>query len=206
MNDPEVPENEGDLIQLDGRLRRTQRSRERMLDALEAAIREGGGEVTAEAVAARAGVSLSTLFRHFGDLPGLHAAMSERVSARVRPILLAGPINGSQSTRVRELLRRRADAFEILAPFRRQAQLDPKPSLSARQMEQAFEAVLRSQISDALQPELDRPGTEDLFELLAVLLSFESWDRLRRIQQLDVPRTKKILERAITLLLKSYRT
>lgn len=206
MNDPEVPESEGDLIPMDGRLRRTQRSHERMLDALEAAIREGGGQVTAEAVAARAGVSLSTLFRHFGDLPGLHAAMSERVSARVRPILLAGPFGVSQRERIRELLRRRGEIFEILAPFRRQAQLDPKPSLSARQMEQTFEAVLRSQISEALQPELDAPGADDLFEVLAVLLSFESWDRLRRIQQLDAARTTEILERAVTLLLKSYRT
>lgn len=206
MNDPEVPENEGELIELDGRHRRSQRSRERMLDALEKAIREGAGELSAETVAARAGVSLSTLFRHFGDVAGLHAAMRQRVSARVLPIIAAGPFEGPQGARVHELLRRRGEIFETLAPFRRQALLDPKPSLTARQVEQAFEAVLRTQMSEALQPELDAPGSEDLLEVLAVLLSFESWDRLRRIQNLDVPRTTEILQAAVTVLLKSSRT
>jgi AcrR family transcriptional regulator len=194
------------LIELDGRHRRTQRSRERMLDALEKAIREGAGELTGETVAARAGVSLSTLFRHFGDLAGLDAAMRRRVSARVLPIVAAGPIEGPQDARVHELLRRRGEIFEILAPFRRQSLRNPNPSPTAQQMQVTYEALLRTQMTEALQPELDVPGAEDLLEVLAVLLSFESWDRLRRIQELDVPRATKILEGAVLLLLKSSGT
>jgi AcrR family transcriptional regulator len=157
-------------------------------------------------VAARAGVSLSTLFRHFGDLAGLHAAMRARISARVLPILAAGPFTGPRAERVRELVRRRGEIFEMLGPFRRQALLDPKPTLTARQVEESLEVMLRTQITEALQPELDAIGSEDLVEALSVLLSFESWDRLRRIRDLDVLRTTKILEAGVMTLLESFRS
>ena len=56
---------------VDGRRLRSQRSRQRILDALTEALSKPGADASPERVAAEAGVSISTLFRHFKDVEGL---------------------------------------------------------------------------------------------------------------------------------------
>ncbi len=56
------------------------RNRERLLLAAEAAFAADGFAVPAEEVAARAGVSIATLYRHFPDRESLIAAVQTRVN------------------------------------------------------------------------------------------------------------------------------
>ena len=57
-----------DKAEVDGRFRRSVRSRERILDALRELVSEGNLRPTGQQVAARASVSLRTVFRQFDDM------------------------------------------------------------------------------------------------------------------------------------------
>lgn len=179
----------------DGRRRRSERSREKVLTALAEAIVQPDFEPTPEHVAARAGVSMSTVRRHFGDFNGLATAMSERVFSRVRPFLLGGPFVGDLRERARDLLRRRSEIFEIAGPFVRVSLRRPREAL-ANLSTDAFHRALRAQIAEAFRPELSSGRDGDALELLDALLSLSTWDHLRRIRGIDAPRAAAILERA----------
>ena len=80
---------------LDRRLVRGEATREQILDAAGAVLREhGGAGATTRAVAEAAGVRLSLVHYHFGGKGGLHAALLERENARLlerQEALYAGP-------------------------------------------------------------------------------------------------------------------
>lgn len=184
----------------DGRHRRSQRSRERILAAVAGALKDPQLELTPERVAAEAGVSLSTIFRHFGDMDGLAAAMRERVAGQVVPILAAGPFLGDARQRVGELVRRRAAAFEIMAPLLRATLRQSRPQRAARETEAELFRGMRRQLEEALAGEL---VDADLVEALDALLSLETWVRLRQTQGLAVARSRRVLEGAATALLEA---
>jgi len=187
----------------DGRRRRSQRSRERILDAVFAALQNPEIEVTAERVAAEAGLSLSTIFRQFGDMEGLSRAMRERLERKVRPYFLAGPFEGTTQARVRELLRRRSAIFETLSPILQASLRQARPSQEERDSQGEARGALRAQMAAALAPELAEPAGAARAPVLEALLSPETWNHMRSVQQLDSPRVATLLEEAVLTLLAS---
>lgn len=187
---------------LDGRRQRAQRSRERLLDAVESVLRENDSPKP-ESIATRAGVSLSTLFRQFGDSDGLWAAMRARVTSRVEPYFQDVSFAGDTTTRVRQLVERRAAAFTELAPFRRAALRFPNRSSADDDGHAQLSAALRAQLHAALGPELAAPDRASTAALVEALLSYESWEQLRFAQQLDPERVSDLLERGVHALLAS---
>jgi AcrR family transcriptional regulator len=190
-------ERSADEQSVDGRRRRSQRSRERILDSVERAILDLDADtaVTPEIIAAGAGVSVSTFFRHFGDLDALAHAMRKRVAARMLPYLKAGPFEGDTRARVRELLRRRSAIYEIAGPLQRASLRQPRRSRHARASHERFVSVMREQITAALAPELrdDRESAQ----IVEALLSMGTWTHLRIELQLDVNAAVALTERAV---------
>lgn len=198
--EPKAP-GEAELAAVDGRRQRAQRSRERLLDAVESALREAADSFKPESIATRAGVSLSTLFRQFGDQEGLWAAMRARVTSRVEPHLLDRSFTGDTSARVRQLVERRAAAFAELAPFRRAALRLPSRSVGDDAAFEHLTAALRAQLHAALGPEVAAPERASTAALVEALLSYETWEQLRFAQQLDPERVSELLERGVHALL-----
>jgi AcrR family transcriptional regulator len=118
MNNADAPQERTGSAQ-DGRRLRSERSRARILDAVAEALADPDVDLTPAGIAARAGVSVSTIARHFGDREGLVAAMRDRIQTLLLPILSEGPFEGELRARIRELLRRRTAMFEIVAPLYR---------------------------------------------------------------------------------------
>lgn len=185
----------------DGRRLRSERSRARILDAVAEALADPEVDLTPAGIAARAGVSVSTIARHFGDREGLADAVRNRIQAQLLPLLSAGPFEGDLRTRVRELLRRRTAIFELVAPLYLSALRQARPPSRARREHAKLEEMLREQLSRALGPELALQ--EDREPLLAALLSFPSWNHLRGVQDIDATRATDLLERAVLDLLGS---
>src|SRR5208282_534285 len=73
--------------QTDGRRQRSEASRERFVRAMLELV--GAGQVTprAEAVAARAGVGLRTVFRHFDNMESLYQQIDAVIAAEIRPMV-----------------------------------------------------------------------------------------------------------------------
>jgi AcrR family transcriptional regulator len=85
------------------------RSRNRLLDAAETLLRNGGIEaVTIDAVTKTSKVARTTLYRHFNNSSDLLAATFERLLPKVTP---PPPTNGTLRERLIELLARQAALF-----------------------------------------------------------------------------------------------
>jgi AcrR family transcriptional regulator len=189
----------------DGRHQRAARNRERIIDAVAEALADPNVPLTPAGVATRAGVSISTIVRHFRNREGLVAALRERIGGQVLPLLTAGPIVGPLEDRVGELVRRRSAIFELVAPAYRAAPRAPgvTDGAEAREDQRRLEQVLGAQLRQALAAEVE--GDAELEALLSALLSFPSWDQLRTAQGLAAEHTRKLLERGTFALLAAPR-
>ncbi len=182
----------------DGRVRRSQRSRAAMVQALFELVGEGVLQPTAQQVAERARVGLRTVFRHFSDMDGLLAEIDRRVRTRALPLLREPRGRGGRDARVRSLLERRIRLFEQVAPYKRSGNLQRWRSAFVARQHAALVRELRADLLGWL-PEL-RGAPRELVDALDVALSFEVWDRLRTDQRLGRERASAALGRMVTAL------
>lgn len=197
LSEPRVPE-----ADIDGRVLRGERTRVDIVSAILGLLRDGLHRPTAEQVAARAGVGVRSVFRHFDDMESLYAAMNALLAEEIRPFLgpEAGTFSGDTRERLRELLRRRGKIFECVAPARRRSFEGEAGSSEVRRALAQFNRLLAAQTNEALGSELE--GCDpDLLEALEAVLSFEYWDRLYRVQHVSRNRVLAILERTVASFL-----
>lgn len=188
------------MVKIDGRTTRGQINRKQIVQALIELIREGHLSPTAEMVSARAGVGLRTVFRHFKDMETLYREMSNEVDAIVAPVL-AIPVQGSTAQeKLLHSIERRADMFEKLAPLQTASLVHLHESDFLRERQAQSTELQRHLLRAFLPPQLIKD--KSLFEALDLVLSFESWLRLRRDQKLSVNQAKKVLQRSVEQLLK----
>jgi len=180
---------------LDGRLRRSERSREAIVQALLELVGSGALQPTAQQVAEAAGVGIRSVFRHFADMDSLFAEMDARLQAEALPILRANPIEGSLERRARALAERRVNFFERIAPYKRSATVQRWRSPFLQKQHAVLVRALRADLVRWL-PELER-APADLVEALDLALSFEAWDRLRSDQRLGRERARDALVHAV---------
>ena len=183
----------------DGRRLRSADSRARIVAAMLALIEEGDISPGAEAVAARAEVGLRTVFRHFKDMDSLYQEMIEVIAGVMRQAA-SPPIQATVwRDRVVELVARRADIFERIAPFKRAADAhrlrSPVFEVASERMARALRDIVRRELPDAA---LADPV---LLEGLDLMLSFEAWSRLRREQNLGPAETCAVLEGVVRRLI-----
>lgn len=184
----------------DGRERIGARNRERIVNALLDLVRAGELQPTAEQVARHAKVGTRTVFRHFDDMETLTAELAARVEREIRPLLAKPPVDGTPRARVRELVRRRANLYERIAPFKRSGNLRRPRSEFLQRSHADLNRRLRAELTEALASELDGPSNEQL-EALDLVMSFEAWDRLRLDQQLGRKRAVEVIESATLAVL-----
>ncbi|MFM8412235.1 MAG: TetR/AcrR family transcriptional regulator [Alphaproteobacteria bacterium] len=184
----------------DGRVRRSERSRESIVVALLELIGSGVAAPTARQVAERGGVGIRSVFRHFSEMESLYAAMDARLEGEVRRMFLGGDRSGSLEERAVGFVRQRAAVFERVAPFKRAANLQRPRSSFLEQRHRGMQRELRSDLL-AWLPELrsSNPAVVDAFDLLG---SFEAWDRLRTDQGLGAKAVVAALERLARSLAK----
>ena len=184
----------------DGRIQRSERSREAIVGAVLDLVGEGDRRPTAERVAERAGVGIRTVFRHFSDMEGLYAAMTERLRSEVMPLLQVEASTGSLGERVEDFVEARATFFERLLPYARSSNLLRWRSdfLEADHVHGTRE--LRNHLL-LYFPEL-RKVSPDLLEAVDWVSSLEAWDRLRGDQGLGRARAASVQRVALEALLR----
>lgn len=193
--EPASPADDGPAA--DGRRRRSQDSRARIVAAMLDLIHGGMMNPGAEQVAARAGVGLRTVFRHFKDMDSLYSEMSHLIEDEIRAIVSPPLHSNDWKERVVELIHRRAAVFERIAPYKRASdvQRHRSPFLESSHARLVF--ALR----EILKGELPAQTDPLRVEALDLLMSFEAWSRLRRDQNLDGQRTVEVIEAAVRKLL-----
>jgi len=188
----------------DGRARRSEKSREAIVDAMFGLIGEGVLAPTARQVADRAGVGLRSVFRHFSDMESLFAAMDARLRSEAIPLLMEIETEGGLHRRAGALVGRRVRLFERVAAYKRSANLARARSPFLRGRHDALVRDLRENLLRWL-PELEH-APAGLVEALALATSFEAWDQLRSDQRLTRERAQAALERTVLALVDDLAT
>jgi AcrR family transcriptional regulator len=183
----------------DGRRRRGEDNRARIVAAMLEIIHAGEVAPSAEQVALRADVGLRTVFRHFQDMDSLYREMSGVISGELREIVGTPFKSEDWRERVIELVERRGFAFEKIGPFLRASMVFRYRSKYLEVDNTRLVAALRDILKRQLPPEIARDQLK--LEILDLLLSFESWSRLRREQGLSPKRARETLEAAVRKLL-----
>ncbi|MBW2422826.1 MAG: TetR/AcrR family transcriptional regulator [Deltaproteobacteria bacterium] len=179
----------------DGRIQRSARSREAIVHAMLELIAEGVLRPTAQQVALRADVGVRTVFRHFSDMESLFSAMSDRLREEARPLFVDAPQSGSRAARIEALVSRRMEIFALLGPFLRASAIQRWHSAVLQEEHERMIRTLRRDLQHWLPEHAD--AESDLADAIELLLSFESWDRLRTGQKLGPKRASQALRRAV---------
>ncbi len=182
----------------DGRRLRTEESRKRIVGAVIELVLAGNLSPSAEQVAAAARVGLRSVFRHFNDMESLYREVSVLIEPRLYAVAQQPFVATDWQGQVLELIGRRSVAFETLWHVLRASQLHSFQSQAVRDDHSRLNAALRALFLARL------PGgalKSISIEAIDMLLSFETWARLRCNQNLSVEQAKDVLSHAVTAII-----
>lgn len=183
----------------DGRHRRSERSRAKIVEALLALVHAGRISPSAEDVAMHAQVGIRSVFRHFTDMESLYREMWVRLEEEFMEAAKTPFRSTDWRGRLSEMIERRIGVFERIAPYRRAADAHRHHSPSLQADSKWMNDFLRLRLVQVLPAEI----ADDKLRLdtLDMLLSFETWRRLRLEQKLPLRRTREIIDYMVGLVL-----
>jgi TetR/AcrR family transcriptional regulator, regulator of autoinduction and epiphytic fitness len=188
----------------DGRAARAARTRDAIVDACIALVEAGDVRPTAPRIAARAGVSVRSVFQHFDDLPSLHTAVVQRVVERLSLLVVAVDPALPLDARLDAFARYRAALLEAITPFRRAAAVHGPFAPEIRTAVARGNVFLRCDVEVTVGAELNGLPTaerRELLDALAATSSWALWDNLRA-EAGDAPEeAQAVLRRTLRALL-----
>ena len=168
---------------VDGRRARRERNRAAVIDAMLSLLTEHGMPPSVEDVAARAEVSVSSVFRYFDNVDDLLHQTVDRYLDRFRSLFaIADPGRGLRAERVDRFVEARLELYEAIAPIARLARLrapeQPPIADTLAEMRRRFLGQVREHFGPELGS-LVASEAEDVAAVIDALTSFEAWDLLR---------------------------
>lgn len=182
----------------DGRRRRSQDSRRRIVEAMIELVREGDLSPSAEAVAARAGVGRRTVFRLFSDMEGIFREIHLIMRDRVEPVRNIPLVGDTAEARLHALIERRVMFFEEIMWVSAAAIIHRHGSPVLQAEHAMIQKELRSIMRDVLPPEM--AADRELCEGLDAVMSIDMWRRLRLEQKLDAGTATALVHRMVSRL------
>ena len=171
--------------QVDGRVARSERTREAIAEALLELLNEGVLRPRAQEIAKRADVAVRTVFQHFDDMEGLYAEILRRQSERIAPFLAPLDPHRSTADKVRTLIEMRDNMYALAAPLRR-GMIRIAAAANSKTFEIALEElrrVMTQQIQQGFVKELHlTTDPYDVLPRIEAITSFEMWDHFTQIQ------------------------
>jgi AcrR family transcriptional regulator len=174
-----------------------------VLEALVALIDERSPHPTIPDVAARAGLSVRTVYHHFGGIRELLVAAVALQSDRHRDLLFLIPPRGSADLRITALCRQRRLYFEEVSPVYRMALVRARGEPALHVLLADDRAALRAQLARTLAPELSarRTGQAELLDALAHATGWDAWQSLRDDGDRTAPSAERVMALTATSLL-----
>lgn len=193
---------------VDGRIARADATRRRLVEAMSALISEGEFHPRAAQVAARAGVSVRSVFQHFHDLESLTLAAGRNAAEACTDILReAWSVPAADlplETRLDAFVERRCRLWDAVSALRRAALLWALREREADAQRHQERMTLREEIERCFSPELNqlpREARAETLEALVGIADWPFWHGLRQIEQLSVQRAERAMRRALRALL-----
>jgi TetR/AcrR family transcriptional regulator of autoinduction and epiphytic fitness len=171
-----------DVRPADGRMARSHQTRRAIVDAMRALHAEGDLRPTAPRGAARAGVSLRTVWQHFADMEALLLEAGRRDLEILLQIV--SPIGSDLplAERVEMLADQRARVHERMTPGWRAARIQQPFSPELRRSKKRMTALGRAELEAVFANELDQLAPDKrqaLADALQGISIWAFWDSLR---------------------------
>jgi AcrR family transcriptional regulator len=191
---------------IDGRRLRSERTKQLIIEAFLACLRDNAQMPTAVQIAERAGYSVRSIFERFPDLNALRIAAADYSLAQSLALAPARNVDGNRAMRLKSQVETRAHTCErgvtlwrVLLLF---ASQDATGELNLRVKRARDTTVGRIELM--YKPELSGlPETErrDLLIALEALTDIESWARMRELHGLSFDEACDVWVHAIDRLL-----
>lgn len=198
----------GSVDAIDGRTARAVRTRHAIVEACLALVDDGDWEPTAPRIAARAEVSVRSVFQHFDDLEGLFAAVGDRVLERLAALVVAIDPTLDLDDRIPVIIEQRSVLLEALVPIRKAAFINGWSSAEVGERITRGHALLRREVEVVFARELAAAGDQgvEVLDAIDAVLSTGTWDQLRDTIGLGIDRASAVLERLLRATLAAYRS
>lgn len=183
----------------DGRRLRSDRSRQRIIEALFELLAEGDMTPSAINVAARAKVGMRTVFRHFEDMDSIYDEMTQDLSKAVMPMIVAPYEATTWQERLLECLEKRAELYETIFPMKLCLSLRRFQSRFLGEQHERDILYLRSVLETILPKKIT--SHRELFGAIEAALDFSTWRQLRHDQQRSVDSAKSSIALTLTALI-----
>jgi len=189
---------------IDGRRLRSERTRQHIIEAYLALLRESPRVPTGAQIAERAGYSVRSLFERFPDLLALSLAAADFAFAQANAQAVIRNVLADRPTRIRTQVETRAGTCERWLPLWRALQVNQhySPELQ-RRLRFMRDAVMR-RLELMYRPELSALVVAErrrILIALEALTDFESWARMRFEHALSIEEARTVWVRAIDGLL-----
>ncbi|MGH9234106.1 MAG: TetR/AcrR family transcriptional regulator [Acidimicrobiales bacterium] len=191
-------------VPTDGRAARAARTRDAIVEATVALVEQGDLRPTAPRIAAKAGVSVRSVFQHFDDLSSLYTAVVHRVVERLATLLVPIDVGHGLDERLAAFARHRSALLEAVTPFRRAAAVHGPFAPEIRGATAEGTAFLRHEVEVAFAPEIarvDETDRRELVDALAAAASWPVWESLRTEAANSPAQAQAVLVRMLRSLL-----
>ena len=184
---------------IDGRRKRSERSRAAIITATLNLIDNGNFAPTARQIAEEAGIGLRSFFRHFDDMEALMDTIDQHMRGYYEPLFVRPFKDGTLEERIEDIVIDRSEAYERLKKLMMTSQAQLWRSEVMQKNYARNQKGLRKHLEKWL-PELksQNPANREAAHAAA---SFENWHRLRQHQGLNLSDARKAMIVAITSLL-----
>jgi AcrR family transcriptional regulator len=190
----------------DGRSARKNATRDAIADALLDLLKEGRLRPTAKEIAARAGISVRSVYVHFSDLEDLFCVAAARHLERIAPLLTKSTDEGALRARAEAFVSHRAELFEHFGAVRRAAELQAPFSPTLQRIMTISHAHSQNEIERVFDNELAPMTADQRARVIAVLDSLaggSTWDVLQEHHALSAPDAQRALVEMIVARLEA---
>ncbi len=190
--------------QNDGRLRRSERTRQALIKAYLDLLREKQQPPTAPEIARRAGCSIRSVFQHFSGLLTLSLAAADYAFEQALAQAAVPNLDANLHVRLKSQVETRAAICERWLPLWRALLRYQSESEELAIRIKRIRAAMVARLELVYGPELSTlPGAERTQRLITldILTDFESWGRLREGHGLSIEAARDIWINAIGRML-----
>jgi AcrR family transcriptional regulator len=191
-------------VRIDGRRQRSERTRQTIIEAYLALLRESPHIPTAAQIAERAGYSIRSIFERFPDLHALRVAVTDYAFAVGNTLATPLDVDGDRSTRLRSQVETRAHTCERWLPLWRALNANQGESIELKMRIRLGREMIMKRLELMYQPELSSLSDIDrkrTLVALEALTDFESWGRMRELYGLSFEQACALWIRVIDRLL-----
>ena len=192
------------MPETDGRLRRSERTRQGLIEAYLELLGEKQQPPTAPEIAKRAGCSIRSIYERFSDLLTLSLAAADHAFAQALAQDAAPNVDADLHTRLTAQVEARAAICERWLPLWRALLRSQGESEALAIRIKRTRAMMVARLELVYGPELSTlPEAErrQLLVALDILTDFESWGRLRESHGLSIEEARSLWINAIQRML-----